>query len=257
MNNTKEVKVVVGIKDGGSALLGKHFHVLGDRTSLYFQTNNPCAFRKYLETYPLKMLITYDETGMTAAPLEPAYNDGPIAICIMDASPILQIIRMNLKSIPVADFEKFLYTIRKFYDKSGKELYDQVRHLVVKKVTSVERKTDNQGNFLYCVSRVGDKEDFAPTPELLLNVPLFDGLDETIELKFDVHMEYAEVEGGVKISYSLVNPFFEDEIRAEKRTVLERNLLLVCRKDNVLILPGASKINYKTDAWKYKENGLD
>lgn len=252
MNTDNGFQIVMA---GEKAIIGKDFHVLEDKSNMVFTSSNPAAFKQYLAentTIDGDLIITYDEGKIVAQPIKPSYTSEIIACCNLRETPIVSLIRNNLSSVKADAFEKFLYTVRKYYDKAGKELYDQVKHLVIKKVTKIERVSDNSGNYHFCVTRTGDKEDMEPTRTIKFTFPIFDSMSDTVEIEFDVHLEYKEIDGGVAISYSLVNPFFEDEIRQAKLEILESILV----DYECLVVYGTAKINRETDAWKYKENGL-
>lgn len=243
---------------GEKAIIGKDYHLLSDESSLSFVTEDPRAFRSFLteEVDQDGVIITFDEGSIRATTAKAAYTNSPcVAFCKMLESPIIDLIRKcySRKGIPAAEFETFLYTMRKYYGVDGKNLYDQVKHLTIKKVTSIEKVSDNQGNFHYCVSRTGDKKDMEPTPQITFRVPVLQNLEDQIEITFDVHLLYREIDGGVAIFYDLINPFFEEALKTEKREIIKNQLL----DYNCLVLLGTLNLNQKTDEWRYKENGID
>lgn len=241
---------------GEKAILEKGFHILEDKSLLTFNTDDPDAFRSFLCTVGKEIIIVYDEKSIKASHSKPDYScPGYVAICNMKESPIVSMLRSAYSSsgVPAAEFEKFLYTMRNYYDVNGRKLYDQVKHLTIKKVTKIEKKSDTQGNFQYHVTRTGDQEDMEATPQITFNVPVLQNIKKEMEITFDVHLKYKDIEGGVEIAYELVNPFFEEDLRRDKRALVKEQLATY----SCPVLLGDVTLKQATDAWKYKENGID
>lgn len=260
--NEKEIKIVMTDKNG-SALIGKHFHILEDRTRVSFATGDPESFKKFLgrkvvaEKNP-DLIITFTEETITATTEHPQYGDEPVATCVLKENPLLDLIRGNRSSVGAPNFEKFLYTMRNYYDPNGKDLYDKVKHLVVEKVTKIERKADNQGNYHLAITRTNGREDLEPTPTITFLVALFDNpAGYEFKIEFDVHMEYKEIDAGVLISYSLVNPFFEELLKKAKLAAIQSAIQSILTDSTFPVLSGTVEIESKTNAWQFKDNGLN
>jgi hypothetical protein len=246
-----EIKVVAVSKEGEPVRVGRDFIELKDKTDIQFSTNIIGDFLGYLGTS--KVALYYNESGIIAYPILIEHETGAKAVCSMQNDPFLSsIISLNGDRMSVENFELALYNLRSFYDVAGKNLYDNARNFVVDKITHMERSSDNQGNFHYNVTRKSGAGSVNPPERIKFTVPVFAFLPDTIELSFDVFMEYEEGEGKVKVFFILKNPALNVELKQRQKEIIEEQLAAVtCPK-----FWGSLKVVQGTDSWKYQDNGL-
>ena len=152
--------------------------------------------------------------------------------------------------------ESFLADIRDYWSgKECKDLYDAIRNFSLKKITSFERKKDNSGNYLFHYSRKDEQDDVLPPPPIKFkDVPIFDLHDDVVsELKFEVILDYVQGDESADVFYTLRDPFFGSKIALEQKTIIEAYL----SNAGVVAFWGTGEISRETDAWKYKENGIN
>jgi hypothetical protein len=262
-SNKLETKIVMVSKEPGQALLGKHFHVLNDNSRQQFLTNRIRDFLDYLEWWKdseqngknkKDLILFYSENGIHAMLGNPEYNDMGIADCKLQNSPIMEIVlRGYSNKMSISDFEEWLYTLRPFWDKECKNLYDRVRDLTIGKLLRVERKKDNAGNFLYSIQRKDERDDVEPEQKITLQrIPVFALHDETMDINFDIRMNFEQHDESVDISYELLNPLFQSTLQENQRTILTNRLA----EQDIPHYWGSAQLYKATDAWKYKENGI-
>jgi hypothetical protein len=256
-----ETKTVVVAKDG-VALLGNHYHILCDRSKNTFKTSTPKDFIDYLQTHRLQpgrlsnLGVFYNDKQIVATSLIPEYNSEPIAICSLKIStPLSNLIGLaNSGLVKLPDLELILYKLRNYFDGTPvKELLDRTRDYKMEKVTRVEMKKDNQGNYLHTIYRKGTTDDVDPIEKISFTMPVFDGMngpEHCININLDSLMDYREIEGSVIIAYRFLNPELDDLIRNRMIEIIGE-----CLKP--IDMPkfwGSLECINNTDSWIYEAN---
>lgn len=256
-------KVNITTSDGkAQVLLGNAITTLEDASSLTYQTNRLSQFVEYMRAIDKDeagdVLIFYTEDGCTALKSEVDMNTHPIAVCGFEPSRQLAEI-LNTKNRPQTPkaMEKFLKLMRKYHDKAGMELYECVKNLKFSRVTKVEAKKDNRGNFQYHYTREGaGKDDLEFPNEIEFMVPLFKYDHHTVKLGFEVYFDYNEPgEGQVNMGFTLES-FETDDVLQDARVQAIIESVEPLKKMGMKCYWGFGESNKNTDAWKYVENAL-
>lgn len=257
-----ENKTVVVANKEGVALLGTHFHLLTDESSTTFETNSFVDFIQYIQMVRIKNKdfgIFFNNKQVVAISLLPSYNNKPIATCSLNTSTPLSWVESLTSSgmVKLSDLELVLYKLRNYFDgTAAKMLFDRTREFKLEKITRVEMKKDNQGNYMYSVVRKGSPEDVEPIERISFRLPVFDGMklpEHEIEIDLDCMMEFKEIEGSVIIGFRFLNPELQDIIRNRMIEIIRDSLKPV---DNLPKFWGSMECNNKTDLWRYSPNPI-
>lgn len=251
-------KIVVAAKDGHALVrIGNDMIALADESMLELETNDIESFTKYLMELPPEhepYSIYYGETNVTAMPNKASYHSKAFAHCGLSDSVLMAVLKRFIRegiTHTLTDFEDFLHSMTSAWKMNAKEVYDLVRDFSLKKITHIERKKDNRGNFHYCVSRKDEREDVAPPEQITFELPVFKFLADTITLTFDVVMSYSEDdEDSVDVRFRLKNPLFEEYLQ-ERQTAIISGVLA---KTTMPCYWGNINLHQQTDEWRHKEN---
>lgn len=252
-----ELKTMVVAKDG-QALLGRHFHTLNYFTRKTFSTNMIITLIQYISTIITDVsFIVFNARKITVMPSNPNEHSGILATCELNNSPIMDLLNKYCnRELTLQQLETFLYDIRKHWGSGTdcKDLYDHVRDFTLKKLTTFERKKDNQGNFIFAYSRKDEKGDIEPPkPIKLVHIPIFNLHNaELPEIEFDVNMEFEQHDDSAEVTYTLRNPFFNQIVMEAQKAAIEGYLAGVPQP----FFWGEAGITTEDDGKKYMENGL-
>jgi hypothetical protein len=251
-----ELKVVAVGKDGGPVRVGKDFIELEDRTVDQFTTCIVADFLSYIKGLEKSSALYYNEKSIKALRIMPDHDNAePVAVCELKNTTFLnQLIEANMRQIPVKTFRDMLYSMRGFYDKNGKELYDRALNFSLSTITNFEQSADNQGNFHFNVTceKTGSK-DVAFPETVTFKVPVFELMSDTVELTFDVVLDHCITKEKVEVSFCLKNPQLSTVIRMAQKEIVEQHL-----QDFAGVkFWGNLEVKKQDDSWKYQDNGIN
>ncbi len=178
----------------------------------------------------------------------------PVGESKIQLSNDLQLLNsMNMQTMHIDDFTLRLKKIKKRLDGAGLLLLDSLVNLKLKKILTIDKTSDNRGNFGIAVkSEKAAKEDYEFPEKIDITVPLFASADSSkIEISFDFSFNWAMQDEKVKLECSLSNLNLSVEIGeliSKEIKEVFTGYKLYCGELNIV---------QQTDEWKYKKNNLE
>lgn len=251
-----ELKVVAVGKDGGPVLVGKHVIELHDKTTSTYHTCIIADFLRYL-IGKNPIVLYYNQDSITAmwdgVSREKA---NPIAVCSLKITEFMRrLVQANNGPMSIKAFRDMLFSLRMFYDKNGKDLYDRALNFSLSTVTAFEQSSDNQGNFHFRVTceKQGAKDVNFPET-VTFTVPMFELLADTMQVTFDVVLDHCINKEKVEISFCLKNPMLSVQVKEAQKAIIEQHLPPL--SDTWKRFWGDLEVNKADDSWKYQDNGI-
>lgn len=246
-----ETKTTVIAKDGQATILnGRHFHVLKSQTRAELNTTDPESFISYIED---KTPVIYYNSGKMVAysAVEKIDRDiVPLATCWLKTSGLFDIASSFCGVYTLDMLEEKLMLFRAWMNTDAKSVLDVCRNLAVKKVVEIKRQKDNAGNFQFHVKTESGPDDWAPPETFALMVPLYEHMDNEVELVFDFSVSYKTGPEGVAVALNVAKPDIDQVVTHARKNAVEDFLSSVgCPK-----FWGTLDITTTTDGWKYKPN---
>jgi hypothetical protein len=254
-----ENRLTVVAKDG---LVGGAFHLLQDRTTTTFKTNDLDVFAEYVAKNPLPGQVYYTDTGATNYPAAIGNDTEPLATCEPKTSKkLLYFIERLNRWMGEDETESFLRMLRDEVGAPGAQLLGNVRSLAVEKTVKFMRQKDAKGNFSYQYTREGgSKDSFDPPSTIRFSLPVFDVSAQTpTRLNVDVDVEFSFEEAKSKDGDPTASGKFRFtclSIQEELSTTKRKIILLALAGLKVPVLYGHLEVHHQTDQWKYQPNPL-
>lgn len=235
-------------------LLGSAFHVLEDKTVSEFVTESLNDFVEFVGTSPAKGIIYYDENTVQHYPIDIACNTEPFATCNLSESNYLKMLRNNIgRKNTIATTDELLSSIKTKIDRDGIDLLDKVRDFKIAKVTTIARQKLQNGNMMFSVKREGiGQGDVEFLEKIVITVPLFEHLDDTIDIELEVWFDYSEGENGPQCVFMLRNLDIDNYISQQKKEMIADALSKIA----VPKYFGTIEKHVHNDGWRFKENKL-
>jgi hypothetical protein len=242
-------------KTPAMVLLGNAFHELKDQTVAQYNTDSLNDFIEYVKSQVLpKSTIYFSEDTVALYPENIDRHTHAIARCELSESSYLRLVQSKINSkIGIGQMDDFLSTFRDKINKDGVELLDKVRDFKVSKVTTIQRQKLQTGDYMYNVKREGAGQGDVQFPEkVVFTVPLFENLDDTIEIEAEVWFDYEEAANGPVCSFMLRNLDIDNHVaQAKKDTVLD-----ALEQIKIPKYWGSIEKHVQDNGWMYKENKL-
>jgi hypothetical protein len=259
-----ELKPVVIAKEG-VAKIGNDIINLADRSVNVFKTNDLTAFIGFLLLFLSNQIgkiakewsIFYDLTTLMLKETKGYKGQEPVATCHLKTHPILNLITTAIKgSLTLERLDEFLFILRPYYaGTEATELYERLQKFSVKKLESIVREKDRQGNYVYACTI----KDEPGSPDFPASInfccPLFENIEEhKIFINLELFIDYKKDEDGEpSILFTLKNPLINMQIERRGREIIEEYLSKVTLVDKFF---GSLDTIEKSDSWKYQINKI-
>lgn len=250
-SRNSEAKTTVIAKDGIAAVLhGAHIVRLVATATQTFVTNSISDFVSYVKKSG-KVRVFYSDNKVEAVETIIDENTRPTAICWMKPSRVFSLLEsVNGKSIDLGSLETTFRALIPFMRTDSKELFDVARDLRIRKVTQIERKKDNNGNFAFSISRKGDRYDQEIPAAIHFELPVLAHCDNKFEFELLPELEYRELEDSVSVSFRFHSIDFEErKADAIKAIIADKIAELTCEK-----YFGTAPIEVATDERMYRKS---
>lgn len=200
--------------------------------------------------------IYYDAGSICAIPLVRNRNTNDIADCSLHYSGQLAAIEnLHGRKNSLDSMDELLSSMKKYIDSNAVDLLARMKDLSVRKITNIDRKKDDRGNFTFLVETKSNKSDIELPETIKFTVPVFKYHPETINLEFSVFFNYEILQedenAKVRMGITLRNYEIDDLIQQRQREIIEKYL---SGFNTEKIYWGEYDINKQTDEWKYKQH---
>lgn len=249
-------KIRIEAKDG-LALIGSAFHVLEDKTASTFKTDSLEFFIQ--KTQEINSTLTgcsvyYQDSSIQIIQNQIDRYSVPLLECNLSLSDALNRLIKNIgRKQSRDDFEEFLVSMKPYLMDDSRFLLSQVRDFSLNKVTSMNRKKEKNGDYLYhYVTESTGKDDFDPPVIVPFRIPIFKGVESEMVINFDFDFNYRQAGDEILLTFCLRFPDFDEYISKIMRDILSEAL-------ECISLPkyyGVLDMVKMSDDWKYKENTI-
>jgi hypothetical protein len=251
--------------EGGTVSLGNQIINLQDTSSYGFKAQSLKAFCEYLAAHPggWKIFVGKGVIEGYKDKIEGAglYQRKPDAQCPISFHPALnKLFWINNRPMGLANINLFLDGFKKYFLPEAKQLAVNLRTFKGKKIISVERSKELNGNFSNSIKMEGDKATDFTAPEFLaFKVPIYEGYDSSdksnmIELVFNISNEFVQEDEKWDSVFTFTNYELDETVELFSTELLRAKLGATSEGNEVYF--GALEIKRETDAWMYKENAV-
>lgn len=251
-----ENNINISAGDNGVIKLGNDIIELKSISKAQFTTDDFNSFVEYSKKYGKDCSIYYNVGSIELIKDgQPERNSAPLAVCTLSATDSLDILSSNINATQsIGNMEIFLKTMLVNLDEPGLNLLSKIQDFSVSKITKIERKSDNAGNYKFSISKEGAGDgDYKPPKKITITVPIFENMDIKHEFEFGVVFSFIEREHSADIKFKLENLNFNSILaRVYKKIIVD-----IVKPLDLPKYYGNHKVKDYTDEWKYKENSLD
>lgn len=256
-----ENRMTIVAKDGkaeATVLVGSHFHTLEDRSCLRYSTSDIRSYVDYLERFK----------GENAPGVVPSIFFSrigaelfftPVTKESVSVATLQLISSTRLKGLlgaanawtPTKQFHGFLKGMLScMQGSSGRELIKHVEDMKIQKTESIEQKKDSRGNFHYQVTTQSGVNDMDPPAKVSFKVPIYENLEDSFEVDFDVWFDYTRDKENVTTSWRLENMDFAERLNQASRGVVEKRL----KETGLPLFFGEGAVHAADNKWTYLAN---
>lgn len=182
-------------------------------------------------------------------------NTKPFAILELSTHPRLQLLlNANKRGQSLQEFEELFRRLRSGLDEGGKELLLKSRDLKISKNLTMEQKRDRSGNASYSMKLESGVDDWTPPETVRVRVPVFDFIEDEIELPFDFSLSFKATEDGKEAKQEV---FFKLEcLDIEEHLLNGRRQIVLSQmeKHGISASWGSFGLNVADNSWSLVHN---
>lgn len=251
---------------GEKLLLGSDYIQLKDESQQALHTDDLPTFLEFAESQ-----ANYDEHGNPADGYAITFNEDEatlhsgwktsarenrnLATCKFKESPYLSLLsNVNGKNISLKALSDLMKALREFSGTNEHDLLSNLSDFKVNKVLKINRMKGPNGDLAFSVVRESaGVNDFIPPNTLKFNVPVIDGLTDTVVFEFDFSFDFEQVQDQVELQFKLQNWSLPIRIAQAKKMVI---LSYMTKVKDIPAFWGRRDIKLATNEWAYKTNGI-
>ena len=230
---------------------------LRDETSGTFKTNCVTDFVGIIaRTETSELPLAYaSATEVKAFAGAITRHTGPFAVLALSTHPRLQLlINVNKRAQNLQEFEELFRRLRSGLDEGGKELLLKSRDLKISKNLTIEQKRDRSGNASYAMKMESGIDDWTPPETVRIRVPVFDFIEDEIELPFDFSLSFKATEDGKEakqeVYFKLECLDIEEHLLNGRRQIVLDQM----EKHGIQSVWGSFNLNVADNSWSLVHN---
>lgn len=253
----EDTRINIQCKEGQDKvvlLTGNDLIELQDESSSTFSAMDIPAFQSYLEGRDGDFVIFCNRDSLIASPREISVVSTNIAECCLSPSCQLGALRRinHQKQTPKA-FQEFMKSMRRYYDKAGRDLEYRNDNLEVKDCVQAKRIRGRDGSMEIMVSRKNNDGERLVIPEkVVFAVPMYRYHPEAVEIEMEVTFDYEVTDGEFLATWKLDSYDFDDVLEDRFRAIIDGKFDGLGWERYW----GNVHIHAQTDGWRFRKNPM-
>lgn len=252
MDDKQKLAIEVKSADGKvEVIAGRKTIELHDESFETFLTCSAPDFFDYLEKFRNSATVFYTPATVVAFAGDVSYNKTPIAHLKMEQSKYLsEVMAVANKKISLDSAESFIRVINNFSDMTAtRDLLKMLEDFSIRKVTAIDRKRDQQGNYKFLVQRQAAQDDVVWPKAIKFDVPIWELNEGTVSVTLNITFSYVEVEGEFRAFFEFWNPDLDSVINRAANSIIKE----MADGCGIRSFIGNLNITKLTDAWRHLE----